>query len=69
MKAIDLLLIYIMCLNWKIILWVWLKERNRTILNMARSMLKAKNILKEFWLNVVSYEIYLSNISLIISVK
>lgn len=63
MKAIDLLLIYIMCLNWKIILWVWLKERNRTILNMARSMLKAKNILKEFWLKVVSmkfiYLIYL----------
>ncbi|KAL4289791.1 hypothetical protein GQ457_14G011090 [Hibiscus cannabinus] len=35
--------------------------KNMTILNMARSMLKAKNMPKEFWAEVVSCDVYLSN--------
>ncbi|KAL4304010.1 hypothetical protein GQ457_10G012770 [Hibiscus cannabinus] len=37
------------------------ERKNRTILNMARSMLKAKNMPKEFWAEVVSCAVYLSN--------
>ncbi|KAL4376201.1 hypothetical protein GQ457_02G024740 [Hibiscus cannabinus] len=37
------------------------ERKNRTILNMARSMLKAKNMPKEFWAEAVSCAIYLSN--------
>ncbi|KAK8540598.1 hypothetical protein V6N13_027117 [Hibiscus sabdariffa] len=40
------------------------KRKNRTILNMARSMLKAKNMPKEFLVKVVSCVVYLSNRSL-----
>ncbi|KAL4341735.1 hypothetical protein GQ457_08G027600 [Hibiscus cannabinus] len=37
------------------------ERKNMTILNMARSMLKAKNTPKEFWAEVVSCAVYLSN--------
>ncbi|KAL4280140.1 hypothetical protein GQ457_03G000400 [Hibiscus cannabinus] len=37
------------------------ERKNRTILNMARSMLKAKNMPKEFWVEAVSCAVYLSN--------
>ncbi|KAL4352077.1 hypothetical protein GQ457_06G007290 [Hibiscus cannabinus] len=37
------------------------ERKNRTILNMARSMLKAKNMPKEFWAEAVSCVVYLSN--------
>ncbi|KAA0045581.1 copia-type polyprotein [Cucumis melo var. makuwa] len=37
------------------------ERKNRTILNMARSMLKSKKIPKEFWVQVVEYAMYLSN--------
>ncbi|KAL4280657.1 hypothetical protein GQ457_03G000810 [Hibiscus cannabinus] len=37
------------------------ERKNRTILNMARSMLKAKNMPKEFWDEAVSCAVYLSN--------
>ena len=40
----------------------WLAERkNRTILNMARSMLKSKKLPKEFWAEAVACAVYLSN--------
>ncbi|KAL0448353.1 UNVERIFIED_CONTAM: Retrovirus-related Pol polyprotein from transposon TNT 1-94 [Sesamum latifolium] len=37
------------------------ERKNRTILNMARSMLKEKHIPKEFWAEAVSCAVYLSN--------
>ena len=37
------------------------ERKNRTILNMARSMMKAKLMPKEFWVEAVSCAIYLSN--------
>ncbi|KAL4368367.1 hypothetical protein GQ457_05G028310 [Hibiscus cannabinus] len=37
------------------------ERKNRTILNMARSMFKAKNMPKEFWAEVVSCAVYFSN--------
>ncbi|RDY04652.1 hypothetical protein CR513_11616, partial [Mucuna pruriens] len=37
------------------------ERKNRTILNMARCMLKAKSMPKEFWAEVVSCVVYLSN--------
>ncbi|KAL4273099.1 hypothetical protein GQ457_13G010880 [Hibiscus cannabinus] len=37
------------------------ERKNRTILNMARSMLKAKNMPKEFWAEAVSCAVYFSN--------
>jgi len=37
------------------------ERKNITILNMARSMLKARNMPKEFWAEVVSCAVYLSN--------
>ncbi|KAL4318065.1 hypothetical protein GQ457_18G013000 [Hibiscus cannabinus] len=37
------------------------ERKNKTILNMARSMLKAKNMPKEFWAEAVSCAVYLSN--------
>ncbi|KAL4348689.1 hypothetical protein GQ457_17G010100 [Hibiscus cannabinus] len=37
------------------------ERKNMTILNMARSMLKAKNMPKEFWAEAVSCVVYLSN--------
>ncbi|KAL4364247.1 hypothetical protein GQ457_04G014290 [Hibiscus cannabinus] len=37
------------------------KRKNRTILNMARSMLKVKNMPKEFWVEAVSCAVYFSN--------
>ncbi|RDY01786.1 hypothetical protein CR513_14843, partial [Mucuna pruriens] len=37
------------------------ERKNRTILNMARCMLKAKSMPKEFWAEVVSCTVYLSN--------
>ena len=39
------------------------ERKNRTILNMARSMLKARNMPKEFWAEAVSCAVYLSNCS------
>ncbi|RDX69169.1 hypothetical protein CR513_51756, partial [Mucuna pruriens] len=45
------------------------KRKNRTILNMARCMLKAKSMPKEFWAKVVSCVVYLSNRSPTINVK
>ena len=38
-----------------------IKRKNRTILNMARSMLKSKNMLEEFWAEVVACAMYVSN--------
>ena len=35
--------------------------KNRTILDVARSMLKSKKLLKEFWVEVVACAVYLSN--------
>lgn len=40
------------------------ERENRTILNMARCMLNAKNMPKEFWAEAVACAVYLSNISL-----
>ncbi|KAL4320263.1 hypothetical protein GQ457_18G013060 [Hibiscus cannabinus] len=37
------------------------ERKNKTILNMTRSMLKAKNMPKEFWAEAVSCAVYLSN--------
>ena len=37
------------------------ERKNRTILNMARCMLKAKSMPKEFWAEVVSCAVYLNN--------
>ncbi|RDY09484.1 hypothetical protein CR513_06137, partial [Mucuna pruriens] len=37
------------------------ERKNRTILNMARYMLKVKSMPKEFWAEVVSCAVYLSN--------
>ena len=37
------------------------ERKNRTILDMARSMLKSKKLPKEFWAEVVACAIYLSN--------
>jgi transposase InsO family protein len=37
------------------------KRKNRTILDMVRSMLKSKNIPKEFWTEAVRYTVYLQN--------
>jgi hypothetical protein len=36
-------------------------RKNRNIFNMARSMLKTKKMLKEFWVETVDCAIYLSN--------
>jgi transposase InsO family protein len=41
------------------------EKKNRTILNMARSMLKTKRMLKEFWAEAVDCAVYLSNRCLI----
>ena len=38
----------------------WQKEKNRSILDMARSMLKSKRMPKEFWAEAVDCAIYLS---------
>ena len=45
------------------------ERKNRTILNMARSMMKAKLMPKEFWAEAISYAIYLSNRSPTANVK
>jgi len=37
------------------------EKKNRTILNMARCMMKARSMPKEFWTEVVSCTVYLSN--------
>nr|XP_009757763.1 PREDICTED: uncharacterized protein LOC104210538 [Nicotiana sylvestris] len=37
------------------------ERKNQTILNMARCMLKAKSMPKEFWAEAVSYAVYLNN--------
>ena len=37
------------------------ERKNRTILNMARSMLKSKRLPKEFWAEAVACAVYLSN--------
>nr|GFC06653.1 retrovirus-related Pol polyprotein from transposon TNT 1-94 [Tanacetum cinerariifolium] len=37
------------------------KRKNRTILNMVRSMLKSKKTPKEFWAEAVDCEVYLLN--------
>ena len=37
------------------------ERKNRTILEMARSMLKSKKLPKEFWAEAVAYALYLSN--------
>ncbi|KAL0457721.1 UNVERIFIED_CONTAM: Retrovirus-related Pol polyprotein from transposon TNT 1-94 [Sesamum latifolium] len=37
------------------------KRKNRTILNMARTMLKSKSMPKEFWAEAVACAVYLSN--------
>ena len=39
------------------------ERKNRTILDMARSMLKSKKLPKEFWAEAVACAVYLSNIS------
>ncbi|GKV01270.1 hypothetical protein SLEP1_g13835 [Rubroshorea leprosula] len=39
------------------------ERKNRTILNMVRSMLRSKNMPKEFWAEAVACAVYLSNIS------
>ena len=39
------------------------ERKNRSILNMARCMLKAKHLPKEFWAEAMSCAIYLSNSS------
>ncbi|KAL0320406.1 UNVERIFIED_CONTAM: hypothetical protein Sradi_5302100 [Sesamum radiatum] len=40
------------------------KRKNRTVLNMARTMLKSKEMTKEFWAEAVACAVYLSNRSL-----
>ena len=45
------------------------ERKNRTILNMARSMLKTKRLPKEFWAEVVDCAVYLSNRCLIRSLR
>ncbi len=34
------------------------ERKNRTIMNMARSMLKARNLINEYWVEVVACVIY-----------
>ena len=38
-----------------------MERKNRSILNIARNILKTKKIPKEFWVEDVDYAIYLSN--------
>ncbi|KAL0401556.1 UNVERIFIED_CONTAM: Retrovirus-related Pol polyprotein from transposon TNT 1-94 [Sesamum latifolium] len=45
------------------------KRKNRTILNMARSMLKEKHMPKEFWAEAVQCAVYLSNRSPTLNVR
>ena len=45
------------------------ERKNRTILNMTRSMMKAKLMPKEFWAEAISYTVYLSNRSPTANVK
>lgn len=45
------------------------KRKNRTILTMARSILKAKSMSKEFWVEAIACVVYLSNKFPIISVQ
>ncbi|KAL0427280.1 UNVERIFIED_CONTAM: Retrovirus-related Pol polyprotein from transposon TNT 1-94 [Sesamum latifolium] len=45
------------------------ERKNRTILNMARSMLKEKYMPKEFWAEAVSCAVYLSNRSPTLNVR
>lgn len=44
------------------------ERKNRTILNMVRSMRKSKNMSMEFWAEAVECAVYLSNISALKSV-
>ena len=44
------------------------KRKNKTILDMARSMLKSKKLPKEFWAEAIACVVYLSNRSLARSV-
>ena len=37
------------------------KRKNKTILDMAKSMLKSKRLPKEFWAETIACEVYLSN--------
>jgi hypothetical protein len=37
------------------------ERNNRSILNIARSMLKTEKIPKDFWAKTIDYAIYLSN--------
>ena len=37
------------------------ERKNRSILNMARNMLKSKKMPKELWAEAVDYAVYLSN--------
>ena len=45
------------------------ERKNRTIMEMARSMMKAKHIPNEYWVEVVAYAIYILNRSPTKSVK
>jgi hypothetical protein len=41
----------------------WLKEKNRTLVECARSMLKGKNLTNTFWAISINTAVYLKNIS------
>ena len=38
-----------------------IERKNKTILDMAKSMLKSKRLPKEFWAETIACEVYLSN--------
>ena len=37
------------------------ERKNRTVLNIARCVLKVKNMLREFWIKAISCVVYLLN--------
>ena len=37
------------------------KEKNKSIFNIARNILKIENMLNKFWVEVINYVIYLLN--------
>jgi hypothetical protein len=47
----------------------WLKEKNKTIMNMARTLLKEKSFSNKFWVEAVACSVYLLNRSPMTSLK
>ena len=41
---------------------VWQREKDRTVVEMARSMLKAKGLPNELWSEAIAIAVYILNI-------